>query len=188
MVNADEIIFENQDNYLKQTYRNRCYIYGANGKQLLTIPVIHPKNQSNKTKDIRIDHSTNWQKLHIRSMQSAYRSSPFYEFYEDDMLVVFQKKHKFLIDLNIDTFQFIYDNLENPLRYGKTRDFEANIPKNLDFRFLVHAKEHRESNLKEYTQVFDDKHGFISNLSILDLLFNEGPNTLEYLENQAISF
>jgi len=187
MIHADEIMFEYEDNYQKQTYRNRCYIYGANGKQLLTIPIIHPKNKNNyKTKDIRIDYSSNWQKLHIRSLQSAYRSSPFYEFYEDEMLEVFLKKHKFLIDLNMETFQFIYDNLEVPFSYQKTSDYQAIKIKDKDCRKLVNAKNNQEYNLKKYTQVFNDKHGYISNLSILDLLFNEGPNTLQYLEDQEI--
>jgi hypothetical protein len=184
MIHADEIMFEYEDNYQKQTYRNRCYIYGANGKQLLTIPIIHPKNKNiYKTKDIRIDYSSNWQKLHIRSLQSAYRSSPFYEFYEDEILDVFLKKHKFLIDLNMETFQFIYDNLEVPFTFLKTIDYQVEIINDRDFRILVNAKINQEYALKKYTQIFNDKHGYISNLSILDLLFNEGPNTTLYLED-----
>ena len=190
LVNENKILFEVEDSYQKQTYRNRCYIYGANGRQLLTVPVIHSKNQRNyKTKDIRIDYSSDWQKLHIRSLQSAYRSSPFYEFYEDDVLVVFDKKHNYLLDLNLDVFRVVKECLELGISYRKTIEYQDSIFQEEDYRYLVNPKNDQKYDLKKYTQVFDDKHGYISNLSILDLLFNEGPNALQYLEdNQNLLF
>ena len=184
LVNENKILFEVEDSYQKQTYRNRCYIYGANGRQLLTVPVIHSKNQRNyKTKDIRIDYSSDWQKLHIRSLQSAYRSSPFYEFYEDEVLAIFDKKHNYLLDLDLDVFQVINECLELDISFNKTIEYQVSIMQEEDYKYLVNAKIDQKYPLKKYTQVFDDKHGYISNLSILDLLFNEGPNALQYLED-----
>jgi len=183
LANAESIVFELEDNFQKQTYRNRYVIYGANGKQVLTVPIIHPpKGKRLKTKDIKIDHSTDWFKLHIRTLQSAYRSSPFYEFYEDEILPIFYKKHKYLIDLNLDSVKIIGSCLQVDFGYQKTKEYEQDIDKEKDFRPLVIAKSKQNYALQEYTQVFDDKYGFLSNLSILDLLFNEGPNTIMYLE------
>jgi len=183
MANAENIVFEMEDNFQKQTYRNRYEIYGANGKQILTVPVIYSqKGERLKTKEIKIDHRDNWHKLHIRSLQSAYRSSPFYEFYEDEILPIYYKKHQYLIDFNLDSFEIIGDCLQVDLHYQKTVDYEKNIDLNQDFRSLANAKSNKNFQLQKYTQVFDDKHGFKSNLSILDLLFNEGPNALMYLE------
>jgi len=186
LTKADAIIFEIEDNFQKQTYRNRCYIYGANGKQMLNIPIVHAKNKTRqKTKDIKIDYGFDWQKIHKKSLEGAYRSSPYFEFYEDELLTIFDKRHQFLMDLNFDTIQIINACLQLELTYKKTTEFHPIIERNKDCRYLADAKHIQDYNLKKYTQVFDDKHGYISNLSILDLLFNEGTNTLQYLKNQT---
>lgn len=182
---SEEVVFEMEDNFQKQTYRNRCYIYGANGKQLLNIPVQHAtdkESQRIKTKDIKIDYSSNWQKEHLKSLESAYRSSPFFEFYIDDLLAIFKKKETFLVDLNFKTLHLILELLPISIPQSNTKIFEKDLKEN-DLRFLVNSKSKQEYNLPKYTQVFDSKHGYISNLSILDLLFMEGPNALLYLEN-----
>jgi len=184
IANSYGVVFENEDNYQKQTYRNRYYIYGANGKQLLNIPIIHNKDKGYlKTKDVLIDKSYSWQKLHIKSLQTSYRSSPYFEFYEDELLNLFNNKFKYLIDLNIQSFQLILDFLQLELYYEKTNEYHLEYDNTIDFRNLVNAKSKSKYSFKNYTQVFDNKFGFISNLSILDLIFNEGPNALEYLEN-----
>ena len=189
LANAESIIFELEDNYQKQTYRNRYVIYGANGKQVLTVPVIHShKGVKIKTKDIKIDHRTDWYKLHVRSLQSAYRSSPFYEFYEDEILPVLYKKQKYLIDLNLDAFEVISEALQAEFRYKKTKEYQVNVESKEDYRALAIAKTKQTYPLQKYTQVFGDKYGFISNLSILDLIFNEGPNALIYLEKHKNLF
>lgn len=183
LANAEEIIFEIEDNFQKQTYRNRCYIYGANGKQLLTVPVIHTqKNGKQKTKDIKIDNSYLWQQLHIKTLESAYRSSPFFEFYIDDLSSIFTQKHQFLLDLNIETFQILSELIPIDNNFDKTIEFKGDYLDKKDLRFLVNAKSKTDYNFKTYQQVFADKHNFIPNLSILDLLFNEGPNAQTYLE------
>lgn len=180
---SDNIIFEVEDNYQKQTYRNRYYIYGANGKQMLNVPILHLKKEGRiKTKDMQIDFSFAWQNLHIKAIDAAYSSSPFYEFYKDDIIPVFQKKHKYLLDLNLESIEIINVCLQLDKPINKTKNYQQETNEEIDLRSLAIAKGNQVYNLKKYTQVFDDKHGYISNLSILDLLFNEGTNTLIFLE------
>ena len=187
MFKNDEIIFEVEDNYQKQTYRNRCNIYGANGKLQLNIPIVHTKKGvRQKSKDIRIDHSERWQQLHFRSIQTAYRSSPYFEFYEDDLSPLFEQKQDFLQDFNLKCHVFLMDAIQEYTSYSITKEYEV-TPKIKDLRFLANARKEPVYPFKKYTQVFDDKHGFISNLSILDLLFMEGPNSVTYLQEQTIS-
>lgn len=182
IADQEEIIFEKQDNFQKQTYRNRCYIYGANGRQLLSVPIQHSKlNQRQKTKDIKIDHTFAWKKNFKKSLESSYRSSPYFEFYEDEIMQIFEKPHSFLLDLNIHSYELINDCLQLDQKFSFTNDYVATDEKTDDYRFLANAKKMPSYDLSAYTQVFDDKHGFIGNLSILDLLFNEGTNAPDYL-------
>ena len=184
MASSDDIVFEKCDNFQKQTYRNRCYIYGANGKQLLTVPILHSKGLGRqKTRDVKIDNSFPWEKQLIKSLESSYRSSPYFEYYEDDILEIFNKKHTSLFDFNLCAHEVISEclQLENSISF--TESFTENLKDGTDFRYLVEAKREPDYNLKKYTQVFETKHGYIANLSILDLLFNEGTNALQYLEN-----
>jgi len=183
IANADEVLFEVEDNFQKQTYRNRCYIYGPNGKQLLNIPVKHLSGSGKKkTKDTLIDHKTDWQSQHLKSLQIAYRNSPFFEFYEDDLLPIFSKKYTYLLDLNIDTYLFITDALQINKCYTKTDEYIVSIDK--EFRHLANAKQELDNHFDHYIQMFDNKHGFLKNLSILDLLFMEGPNSISFLEKK----
>ncbi len=179
---SDSITFEIEDNYQKQTYRNRCYIYGANGKLALNIPVKHLiKEGRKKTKDTIVENDFPWQQQHFKSLQSAYRSSPFFEFFEDDLATLFNKKYNFLQDVNIDTHLFVTDALQINTSFKKTQSYELN-PSIEDFRSLDLAKNGLEIEMDTYIQMFDDKYGFIPNLSILDLLFMEGPNAISFLE------
>jgi hypothetical protein len=187
IANADEIIFETEDNFQKQTYRNRCYIYTAQGKQLLNVPVLHPKEIKQKTKDVKIDYKDDWHKQQLKTLKTAYNSSPFFEFYIDDLLPVFEKKVHFLLDLNFLTNEIIMDALQLEIPTKKTKEYEK-VPNILDLRFLAEDKPKITYNLERYIQVFAENHGFIPNLSILDLLFMEGPNALNYLETQKNIF
>ena len=175
--------FEVCDNFQKQTYRNRCYIYSPNGKQLLNVPVKNNKAVlKEKTIDIRIDYDTeDWQKNHFKSFETAYRSSPFFEFYEDEIIDIFSKKQTFLMDLNLDIHAFIMNALQEKSIYTKTENFELNFNNKKDFRELIQVKNNFSNTFEPYHQVFDNKHHFISNLSILDLLFMEGPCANIYL-------
>jgi hypothetical protein len=184
LANSDDIVFEKCDNFQKQTYRNRCYIYGANGKQLLTVPILHSKGLGRqKTRDVKIDNSFGWQKHLIKSLESSYRSSPYFEYYEDDIIEIFNKQHTSLLDFNLYAHEVISQCLQLENRISFSESFIENLKDGTDFRYLVEAKKEPEYNLKKYTQVFESKHGFIANLSVLDLLFNEGTNALQYLEN-----
>lgn len=187
MANADEIVFEVEDNFLKQTYRNRTYIYGANGKLALNIPVIHTQNNRQKYKDVKIFNAEKWQDQHWKSLLSAYRTSPFFEYYEDELQPLFEEKTNFILDLNFKCFETICDCLQWGLNTSKTTIYQQKIENTEDFRYLVNAKKEYLKPFENYNQVFQEKHGFINNLSILDLLFNEGPNTLNYLESQTLS-
>ncbi|HEY4617065.1 MAG TPA: WbqC family protein [Flavobacterium sp.] len=187
MVQAEKITFEVEDNFQKQTNRNRTYIYSPNGIQLLNIPIKHSKGIHQKTKDIQIDFDFDWQKQHFKSLETAYRSSPFFEFFEDDIRPFFEKKHKFLMDLNFETLDIVSRCLRIKLDYTKTTEYIQDVDPTLfaDFRFLADGKKD-SSSFEKYKQVFDDKHGFLNNLSVLDLLFNEGKFTVDYLRTQAL--
>lgn len=182
LVKYKEIWIELNENFIKQTYRNRCQIYGANGVISISIPV---KKASVKTniKDLKIDYETNWQNQHWKSIESAYRSSPFFEYYEDDIIPFYQNKYKFLIDFNMEIQNVILEQLDLKPQLKFTQEFNHEV--NLDFRNKIHPK-NKELDLDfkpvEYTQVFHEKYGFKSNLSIIDLLFNEGSNALELLK------
>ena len=181
---AEKAVFEIHDNFQKQTYRNRCNIATANGKQALTVPIQHQKGVKLKTSEIKIDYKDHWQIQHVRAIETAYSSSPFFEFYIDDLLPIFQTKYEHLLELNMATHEFISDAIELEVPFENSKEFEMQ-PEN-DFRALAIAKSKMTFDLKRYIQVFEPRLGFLSNLSILDLLFMEGPNTLNYLEQQAI--
>ncbi|MFY9243561.1 MAG: WbqC family protein [Polaribacter sp.] len=181
IIKSETIVFEMEDNFQKQSYRNRCYIYNANGKLLLNIPVKHQlKEGRKKTKDTLVENAFPWQDQHFKSLQSSYRVSPYFEFFEDDIAYIFEKKYKYLQDVNIDTFLFITDALQLSSYFTKTEIYQTKTSEK-DFRLLADIKHHPEKIVDNYIQVFDDKHGFIPNLSILDLLFMEGPNAISYL-------
>ena len=187
MAQSEKITFEIEDNFQKQTNRNRTYIYSPNGIQMLNIPIKHSKLSHQKTKDIQIETDFDWQKQHFKSLEAAYRSSPFFEYFEDDILTVFQKKHKFLLDLNFETLDIVSKCLRTKFDFETTTEYFHEVDPNefLDFRFLANGKKD-DSVFESYPQVFDDKHGFINNLSVLDLLFNEGKYTMDYLKNQKL--
>lgn len=184
---ASHIMFEMEDNFQKQTYRNRTYIYGANGKLMLNIPVRHSKNDKHqKYKDIQIANETAWQRLHWRSLESAYRTSPYFEYYEDELRPLFEKRYTHLIDLNFDAIEVVNECLQLEFDTSKTQEFQHAIEDLKDFRKLAAVKKEPDHGFEPYTQVFEAKYAFIPNLSILDLLFNEGTNALTYLEAQTV--
>jgi WbqC-like protein family len=185
MVQAQSVTFEMEDNFQKQTNRNRMYIYSPNGIQLLNIPIKHSENLHQKTKDTRLETAFNWQKQHFKSLEAAYRTSPFFEYYEDSISSIFTKKHTFLMDLNFETIEIISKCLGVSFGNNKTTEYFHEASGFIDFRHLANGK--RDTTVLEpYTQVFEEKHGFINNLSILDLLFNEGRYAKDYLLTQVL--
>ena len=186
MLKAESIVFEICDNYQKQTYRNRCTIYGANGKLDLNIPVQYSQKNRQLYKDVQISNMNNWQDLHLKSLESAYSASPFFEFYIDDLKPLFEIEVHHIMDFNFKCLEAIFDCLQLPFTYDTTEVFEKEPTSTTDARPLANSRKELEQHFDSYAQVFDDKHGFIQNLSILDLLFNEGPNATLYLESQTL--
>ncbi|MGY5850996.1 WbqC family protein [Salegentibacter sp. F14] len=192
LAKAESVVFEDKDNYQKQTFRNRMYIYDSNGKLLLNIPIKHrsaltgePKTSGKHQayKEVQIENEFQWQKQHWRALKSSYQTSPFFEFYEDELHPLYHTSFKYLIDFNYACLEFITKAMDLNLDFSKTSEYIKD-PKNItDLRSLINAKHKTEFQQIPYNQVFESKHGFIPNLSILDLLFNEGPNSLPYLEN-----
>lgn len=184
MIAAESVTFEVEDTFQKQTNRNRMYIYSPNGIQMLNISVKH-NDANNNFKDIKIDNQYNWQKNHFKSLEAAYKNSPFYEYFIDDLQPIFEKKHEFMLDLNFEIFERINDALGISIPFDKTTEYFHEVNDKTDFRNLVNGKKDA-TQTEPYTQVFDNKHGFINNLSILDLLFNEGRYAVEYLKQQHL--
>jgi hypothetical protein len=189
LIHSSEAIIEKFENYSKQSYRNRCEIFGANGKLSLSIPILIASRKKILIKDVKISYDTNWQKLHWKTIESAYRNSPFYEYFIDEFEVFFVKKFDFLYDFNLQIIKTICKNLKITIPIIDTEDyiFADDLLIN-DFREIIHPKKDYhlsdpEFNPKPYFQVFSDKLGFISNLSILDVLFNLGNQCNEYLRS-----
>ncbi|GAB4160532.1 MAG: WbqC family protein [Winogradskyella sp.] len=185
MLESDSVCLEVWDNYQKQSYRNRTEIYSANGKLALTVPVNYSQKNRQLYQDVKIANDGNWQLLHLKSLQSAYSMSPFFEFYIDDLMPLFEKKFDYILDLNLKCFEILLGSLQMDMSISKTMHFEKEPRSKKDYRPLVH-RNFKADNLECYTQVFTEKYGFIPNLSILDLLFNEGPNTELYLMRQNL--
>lgn len=184
---SENVTFEVEDNFQKQTNRNRTYIYSPNGIQLLNIPIKHSKENRQKTKDIKIEPEFDWQKQHFKSLETAYRSSPFFEYFEDDLRPIFDRKYIFLLDLNFEVLEIVLKCMRMKVDFCRTIEYFHEIEDNsvIDLRHLVEGKKDN-STFQKYTQVFDDKYGFINNLSILDLLFNEGKYAMDYLKEQTL--
>lgn len=185
ILKADTLYFEICDNYQKQSFRNRTEIYGANGKLTLTVPVSYTQKNRQLYKDVTIANENNWQQQHLKSLQSAYSMSPFFEYYIDDLMPLFEKQFDYILDFNLYCFEVLKDSLQLNLTANHTQTFEKASNSKTDFRPFVH-RNYDVAAFMHYTQVFTEKHGFISNLSILDVLFNEGPDTELYLKNQTL--
>ncbi len=186
MAKADKVMWEFQDNYQKQTYRNRAYIAHSNGKLLLNIPIQHKRGERQKTKDVLAVAEFPWQSQHFKSLQIAYRTSPYFEFYEDDIEALLLKPVNNIAEHNLHIISVLNDLIGLDFESSKTNNYEQEPEGVVDLRFLVDAKRKSDFVPTPYIQVLEDAHGFLPNLSVLDLLFNEGPNTLNYLEQQTL--
>jgi hypothetical protein len=183
------IMIEQYDTYQKQTYRNRCDIYGANGKLSLSIPVVHEKGRRLKAKDVKIDYATDWRRLHWKGIESAYNSSPYFEYYMDSFEPYYRKEFRFLIDLCMQLNDEVLIILNRQVKPVPTLDyvFHDDLVNTLDLRESIHPKRSYENDagfsVIRYNQVFSEVHGFIPNLSILDLIFNMGPESGKILSS-----
>ena len=183
IINSTNILFEVNDHYVKQTLRNRTEIHAANGKLILSIPVKYSSSKKEKYKDIKICYNSSWQKIHLKSIESAYRNSPYYDFFEDYFIKFFNKKEKFLIDANIKSIEVIYDILDMNMKYDLTNDYKNKLENYTDYRKLVDSNPDEKMSKINYSQVFQEKNGFISGLSSLDIIFNKGLESLDYINS-----
>ncbi len=179
----DHCIIEQHDSYQKQTYRNRCLIATANGVQALTVPVEH-NNDRMLVKDLRISDHNQWRRIHWNALQSAYSESPFFEYYADDIRPFFEKRYDFLVDFNEAIRETVCKLIDIQPQTEYTSAYNSQWQESADYRDVIHAKHPLPDNdfeAKPYWQVFQHKHGFLANLSILDLLFCMGPESVFYL-------
>ena len=189
VLNASIINIEQFDNYSKQSYRNRTQILSANGVLNLSIPI--KKNKSEKVVNaIEISYKEDWQKNHWRAITSAYKNSPYFDFFEEDLKVFYSNKYNLLIDYNIDQLKFIIKVLKQKKNIQLTKQYESNPESVIDLRTIIHPKQSYLSDKlvankldQSYYQTFENKISFTPNLSILDLLFNKGLHTIDYLKS-----
>lgn len=178
---AREILIEKEENYHKQTYRNRCYILSAGGMQSLSVPVYSGKIHKTKVKDIRIDYSKRWQQVHLRAIGSSYGSSPFFQYYFGDFESIINGNHEFLLDLNMYLLNLILKILKIKRKIQYTENYISITGDLNDHRYSITPKQDSGFISKEYLQVFREKTGFVRGLSIIDLIFNTGPDSVLYL-------
>ena len=189
VLNASIIHIEQFDNYSKQSYRNRTQILSANGILNLSIPI--KKNKSEKVvNSIEISYKEDWQKNHWRAITSAYKNSPYFDFFEEDLKVFYSNKYNLLIDYNTDQLKFIIKVLKQKKNIQLTKQYESNPESVIDLRTIIHPKQSYLSDKllankldQSYYQTFENKISFTPNLSILDLLFNKGLQTIDYLKS-----
>jgi hypothetical protein len=183
IINSTNILFEVNDHYVKQTLRNRTSIHAANGKLNLSVPVKFSSTKKEKYKDIKICYDSNWQKIHLKSIESAYKNSPFYDFFEDYFINFYNKKEKFLVDLNYSSIRLIFEILEKELNCNFTNEYLEKYVDLTDYRGLLTNKNFNgKVDFKNYTQVFQEKNGFIENLSSIDLIFNRGLDFEDFIK------
>ena len=184
LISSNSAVIDIHEFFRKQSYRNRCVIAGANGPLNLIVPIQRESGKT-KVKDIKIDHSQNWKKIHWKSLESAYRTSPYFEYYEHLFYPVYhENKLKFLLDLNDKMAEIILSCLQFEKSIPKSNQYVSKVGESVDYRQKIHPK---QPNLDvsagvKYIQVFEDKLGFFPNLSVLDLVFNEGPNAIVLLK------
>lgn len=181
---SDTCIFEKHESYLKQSFRNRYQIGAPNKIQDLSIPVKKINGNNTLSSEVEIDYSSDWIGQHLKSMDTAYHSSPFHLYYIDYIAEEFNKKHIKLWDLNEALFLLLRKWLNLNFEIEYTQDYHTDYEDLCDLRTDLHPKKswHKESS-KNYTQCFDDKFGFRLGLSIIDLLFNLGPESSLFLKN-----
>lgn len=193
IVGINSVILEACEHYVKGSYRNRCYIAGPNGIQRLTVPVLKGKKQHSIIRDIRISYDFDWQRIHWISLCSVYRSSPFFEYFEDDFEPFYTKRFDFLYDLNLELFELLIQIFKLEVPISHTEDFEKlHDEGTVDYRSKIlpgkdQIIDKEQFNSPIYHQVFQDRTGFHPNMSIIDLLFNTGPKALDYLRRKSPS-
>ena len=187
LAQGDPVMIERHEHYNKQSYRNRCTIYSANGLLDLAVPVARAKEPKIKITEVEIAYDMLWQKQHFKAIESAYRRSPFYEYYIDDLMMFFNDRHRYLYDFNLQIMRRVCSLINISPHIQESDEFVKSGEGIIDLRNSIHPKINCTTNTPSYTQVFADKWGFKPNLSILDLLFNVGPESKDILFNFTLS-
>ncbi|MCF8218963.1 MAG: WbqC family protein [Bacteroidales bacterium] len=185
MARFGRVFVENDEHFNKQTYRNRYIINAANGPLSQVIPVKRNHDRKTKITNVGIDYNYPWQRQYWRAIFAAYNSSAYFLFYQDELKSLFFEKYNCLFQFNMDAMQLILTLLQLDVSVGYTGKFVKNYQNALDMRYNLHPKEPIQVPLKPWEQVFDEKHGFNPRVSILDLLFNKGPESVLYLKEMA---
>jgi len=185
IVSHSKVLIEQFETFPKQSYRNRCALYGPNCIQTLQVPILKGDTHNQKTKDIRIAYQMPWQKNHFNTIRSLYKSSPFFDYYADDILPFYERRFDFLLDYNHAILEVCLKWLKMPDNTILTDNY-VQTPDCPDYRNTIHPKQSHQSadpNFvpQPYTQVFDERFGFIPNLSIIDLVMNCGPDSKNVL-------
>lgn len=182
---ADLIFIEREENYLKQTFRNRCYILSSHGPQILSVPVLLGSLHKTPVKDIRIDYSKRWQQVHLRAISASYKSAPYYDFYHEKIEKAISRKNEFLLDLNTELLNLLISYLKINKVTEYTSDFEPAAGFDHDFRYRISPKSEPLFKVSDYQKVFKTNEGFNNHLSIIDLIFNKGPDAPDYIGPKA---
>ncbi|MGH2643978.1 MAG: WbqC family protein [Chitinophagaceae bacterium] len=192
LVNYEKLKFEQYEHFRKGSYSNRFYIAGANGRILLSIPLLHARRGKMPLKDLKISYLDKWQLIHWRTLTSAYHRSPWFEFYEEELHSLYENKFEYLLDWNLQAFNLVNKWLGFSWQVSLTDEYFSSYtnPELKDVRNLILPKNtlgNAEANFQQYHQVFEDHIGFLPGLSILDLLFCEGKNAGELLSQWSSS-
>jgi len=180
LINAGEILLEACENYIKKTYRNRCYILSAHGPHLLSVPVYEGSRHKVPVMEVRIDYSKRWQQVHLRAIVSSYRCSPYFEYFYEPLEKIINTKYEFLWDLNMELLISLLKMMKMKKKLKLTKEFDIPSEQPYDFRYRLEPGRNL-FEYKSYLQVFSANTGFVPNLSIIDLIFNQGPDAGSYL-------
>lgn len=181
----ETVFIEREERFVKSTYRNRCEIAAANGNQILSIPIVGGRDHHQFYKKVKIDYSNRWNKKHWQSILSAYGSAPFFEYYADKLQPLYEKQFEWLFEFNSELLYVLLHILKVKKGFDFTATYDKHTTDILDLRSVKAAEEQTEH--PRYYQVFEERNGFVPNLSIIDLIFNLGPGAKEYLHSQAVN-
>lgn len=185
LAQSDTLCLEAHENYQKRGFRNRCIIDSAQGALVLSIPLAKGKNESMPIKEVTISYQTDWKRLHLQSIKSSYGNAPYFEHIYPEVEKLYELSGKFLFDFNLKIWSWVIEFVDLDIKVTETSNYLKQIddPKILDARNQLKSNNYtdQKTELSPYAQVFEEKHGFFPNLSILDLIFCTGKASLSYL-------